>query len=115
MATYKKTTLSGAANGLPILIVATATLGTTIHTAIAGTVSFDVIELYATNNDTVERTLTIEWGSATATNSITLTIPSKEGLTYSIPNLILQNSLVVTAFASVASVIAVFGSVNRIS
>ena len=32
-----KSPLSGSTNGMPIKVVATATLGTTIHTAVSGT------------------------------------------------------------------------------
>lgn len=117
MATFTKEKLSGSTNGKGIKITQTATLGDTIHTAVAGTASWDCIELYATNIDTVSRELTIEWGTATAADgNIKITIPAKSGLTYLIPNkLILQNSLTITAFASAANVIIVFGSVERIS
>ena len=41
MATFTKTLLSGSTNGKAILVAATATPGTTIHTAVAGTSSLD--------------------------------------------------------------------------
>jgi len=50
MAIYKRK-LSGSTDGKPIKVVATATAGTTIHTAVAGTTAgtFDEIWLYAYN------------------------------------------------------------------
>jgi hypothetical protein len=41
MATFSKIPLSGSTNGKGILVAATATLETTIHTAGSGTTNFD--------------------------------------------------------------------------
>lgn len=114
MATYTKVKLSGSTDGRMIKVAATATLGTTIHTAHA--TSLDEIWLYAVNSDTVDRKLTIEYGGATAPdNLIEVTIPAESGLILVCPGLILSNSLVVTAFAATANVIMIGGYVNRIS
>ena len=43
MATYSKQLLSGGTNGKNIKVAATATAGTTIHTAVAGTTDIDEI------------------------------------------------------------------------
>jgi hypothetical protein len=115
MATFTKTLLSGSTNGKAILVSATATPGTTIHTAVEGTSSLDEIWLYAVNSSGADVKLTIEWGETTAPNgNIELTIPGESGLILAIPGLLLQNSLVVKAFASAASVICIHGYVNRI-
>lgn len=98
--------------------MATATAGTTIHTAVAGTTAgtFDEVWLYATNNHTANVNLTIEFGSATAPNdNIQLSIPNKTGIYLVVPGLILQNGATVKAFASVASVISIQGWVNAIT
>ena len=114
MATYTKVKLSGSTDGRMIKVAATATLGTTIHTAHA--TSLDEIWLYAVNSDTVDRKLTIEYGGATAPdNLIEVTIPAESGLILVCPGLILSNSLVVTAFAAAANVIMIGGYVNRVS
>ena len=114
MATYTKVKLSGSTDGRMIKVAATATLGTTIHTAHA--TSLDEIWLYAVNSDTVDRKLTIEYGGATAPdNLIEVTIPAESGLILVCPGLILSNSLVVTAFAATANVIMIGGYVNRVS
>ena len=115
MATFTKTLLSGSTNGKAILVAATSTPGTIIHTAVAGTSSLDEIWLYAVNSSSSDVKLTIEWGETTAPNgNIELTIPGESGLTLIIPGLLLQNSLAVRAFASTANVICIHGYVNRI-
>lgn len=116
MSTYTKISLSGAANGLPIKVVATATLGTTIHTCPAGTTSFDEIWLWAVNTTSGDVLLTLEYGGATAPDyNIPYTVTAKDGLKCIVPGLILQNGLLVTAFAATANVVCIHGFVNRIS
>lgn len=116
MATLTKRILSGSTNGRGILVVATATLGTTIHTAVTGTTDIDEIYLYAVNSDTTARKLTIEFGGVTVPNDlIEYTVPAESGLYLIAPGLLLQNALVVTAFCATASVVAIHGWVNRIT
>lgn len=116
MAIISKLLLSGSTNGKQIKVVATSGTGTLIHTAVSGETELDEVWLYATNTDTTSRKLTIQWGgTASPDDLIELTIPAESGYTLVIPGLIIQNSLVVTAFASTANVIVVGGYVNRIS
>jgi hypothetical protein len=116
MTTFTKDKLSGSTNGKQIKVAATSTPGTTIHTAVSGSVSWDEIWIYAINTDSADRVLTIEWGEATAPDgNIIVTVPFKAGLLLVIPGLVLQNALVVKAFASAANVICISGFVNRIS
>jgi len=118
MATAVKRKLSGSTNGRAIKVVATATAGTTIHTAVAGTTpgTFDEIWLYACNNHTTTVVLTLEFGGATAPDdNIAVSIPSKTGLYLIVPGLILQNETVVAAFAGTANVISISGFVNSIT
>jgi hypothetical protein len=116
MATYTKVLLSGSTQGKAILVVQTATAGTTIHTAVAGTSDLDEIWLYAVNSSVSPVKLTIEWGEATAPNgNIEMTIPGESGLVLVIPGLLLQNELVIKAFAATANVILIHGYVNRIT
>ena len=110
-----KTLLSGSTNGKGILVVATATPGTTIHTAVAGTSSYDEIWLYATNTSASAVVLNIEWGeagSSPSTNTV-ITIPAKAGRFLVCDGRLLQNGLVVTAFAGTTNVIVVDGFVNN--
>jgi hypothetical protein len=113
--TFTKNILSGSTNGKGIKIVQTATAGTLIHTAVAGTSSMDEIWLYAYNGHTADVVLTIEWGEATVPDGNTvITIPFKQGRFCIIDGRLLQNSLVVRAFAATANVIIIDGFVNCI-
>jgi hypothetical protein len=115
MATYSKELLSGSTQGKGILVAATATAGTTIHTAVAGTTDIDEIWLYGVNTHSADLKLTLEWGEATEPNgNIEITVPAEEGLMLLVPGLLLQNGLIVKAFAGTANEIVIHGYVNRI-
>jgi len=115
MATYSKELLSGSTQGKGILVAADGTAGTTIHTAVAGTTDIDEIWLYAVNTHDADLKLTLEWGEATEPNgNIEITVPFEEGLMLLVPGLLLQNGLVVKAFAGTANEIVIHGYVNRI-
>jgi hypothetical protein len=116
MATYSKVLLSGCTNGKQIKVTATATAGTTIHTATSGSTNLDEIWLYAVNSSSSAVKLTIEWGEATAPDgNIEVTVPAEDGYMLVVPGLLLQNSLVVKAFAGTTDVILINGYVNRIT
>jgi hypothetical protein len=113
--TLTKRLLSASIQGKAIKVVATSTPGTTIHTAVAGTTSLDEIWLYAENTSGVDVNLTIEWGETSVPDgNIVITVQAYAGLTLIIPGLLLQNELIVKAFASTANVITIHGYVNRI-
>ena len=119
MATFSKTLLSGSTNGKAIKVAATATAGTTIHTAVSGTSNIDEVWLYAINSSASSVKLTIEWGEATAPDgNIEVTILPEAGLVTVIPGLLLKGNatpLVVKAFAGTANVICINGFVNQIT
>jgi len=116
MSTLSKILLSGSTNGKGIKVVQTATLGTTIHTAVTGTTDMDEIWLYAVNSDSTARKLTIEWGGATSPDClIEYTVPAEDGLYLVAPGLLLNNALVVTAFCATANVVMIYGWANRIT
>jgi len=118
MATIVKRKLSGSTDGKPVLIAATATAGTTIHTAVAGTTAgtYDEIWLYAYNGHTAAVVLTIEFGGPTVPDqNIVVTVQNKSGLLLVVPGFILQNGMVVKAFAGTANVITINGYVNNIT
>ncbi len=116
MATYSKVLLSGSTNGKQIKVAATSTAGTTIHTATSGSSNLDEIWLYAVNSSASSVKLTIEWGEATAPDgNIEVVVPAEDGYMLVAPGLLLQNSLVVKAFAATANVILINGYVNRIT
>lgn len=114
--TFTKAILSGSTSGKGVLVVATATAGTLIHTAVAGAVSLDEIWLYAVNTSTSSVKLTIEYGGATAPNdNIEVTVLPEAGLVTVIPGLLMNGGLTVKAFAGTASVITIHGFVNQIA
>jgi hypothetical protein len=105
--------LSGSINGKLIKVAATSSPGTLIHTAVAGTTTFDNIYLYCHNNHTADVQLTIEWGGSTTDDQLIVGIPFREGKVLTIPGLPLQNSLIIRAFASVTNVVFISGLVNQ--
>ncbi len=112
---FTKAKLSASTDGRGIKIVATATLGNTIHTAVSGSTAFDEVWLYAYNGHTTTVTLTIELGGATSPDDqIVITLPNKTGRFLVVDGAILNNAKVVTAFASVTNVIVITGFVNQI-
>ncbi len=116
MATFAKNKLSGSTDGRAILITTTATAGTLIHTAVAGTgTDFDEVWLWAMNNSSEDRILTLEWGGVTAPNDLVKSpIRVIGGLVLIMPGLILQNTTIVRAFAAVANDLQILGFVNEI-
>jgi hypothetical protein len=119
MATFSKEILSGSTDGRAIKVAATATPGTTIHTGSATATTYDEVWLYATNTDTTDRKLTIEWGGTSSPDDlIEFTVKAENGLYLMVPGLILKGNatpLVVRAFAATTNVITISGYVNRIS
>lgn len=119
MATYSKVLLSGSSQGQPILVAATASPGTSIHsTGTSGTI-IDNVTLYAHNTDTTARKLTVEFGGTGAANTIEVTVPAESGLMLVVPQLPLTGTGAaaksVAAFCATANVVAISGFVDRIS
>ena len=115
MATFTKLKLSGSTDGKAVKVAATATAGTTIHTAHA--TALDEIWLYAHNSSAATVKLTLEFGGTAAPDDhIEINIGAEgTGLVLVAPGLLLTNSLVVKAFAATANVITLTGYVNRIA
>ena len=115
MATFTKVQLSGSTNGRGIAVAATATLGTTIHTAHA--TALDEIWLYANNIHSSAVVLTVEYGGVTTTSDLIQTsiAATPSGLVLICAGLLVTGSVVVTAFADTANKIELFGFVNRIA
>lgn len=117
MATYTRQLLSGSTNGREIPVAATATPGTLIHTAVAGTTSFDEIYLWASNVTAAVATLTVEWGGVTDPGDHmvkTYSLPPNSPPIPIATGQVLQNALVVRAFSGTGSAINIGGFVNRI-
>lgn len=118
MGTISKLALSGSLQGRPIQINITGSNGTHIHTTTTSSTIVDEIWLYATNNDTVQRNLTVEYGATGSASEISVGIPSKSGLSIVLAGSILTGNDVsgsrISAYASVTSSISVIGYVNRL-
>ena len=117
MATFSKQLISSSTNGKSILVQSNVGggQGTTIHTAVSGTSSLDEVWLYADNSSSATVKLTVEYGGTEDKDLIELNIPGESGLVLVVPGLLLQNSLVISAFAATQNVISISGYVNRIS
>ncbi len=118
MASYSRQLLSGSTNGKSIKVVAVATAGTTIHTAVAGTTSFDEVYAWVTNTTTAAVNLTIEFGGVTDPDCLickTVSIPANSPPIPILTGQVLQNGLVIGAFASSANVLLITGYINRIA
>jgi hypothetical protein len=109
---YTREPLSGSTHGRGIKVVATGSTGTTIHTGQASTTLTDVVTLYCCNTDTVTRRVTLEWGGTTAVNdNMIFDVPPKSTVLL-VADLIIRNSLVITAFCDTANITSIFGFVN---
>lgn len=118
MATYSRQLLSGSTNGRVIPVVATATPGTTIHTAVSGTTSFDEIYLWVVNVTGAAATLTLEFGGVLDPGDHAckaLVIPANSQPIQVLSGQVLQNSLLLRAFSDAASATNLYGYVNRIT
>ena len=108
--------LSGSTHGRAIKVAATASAGTTIHTATSSTTDCDVITLYAYNSSGSAVNLTIQWGgTSTPDDDIKLSIPATSGLTLIAPDLVLRNSLEIKAYAGTTNVVTIHGFANRVT
>jgi hypothetical protein len=119
MATFAKTKLSGSTNGKQILVTVT-TNGTaqTIHTAVAstGTNTWDEVWLYAYNDNATVVVLTLLWGGTNEPdNVLRVSLAGQSGRLLVCDGMILQNSLIIKAYASVASKVTIDGFVNSIT
>jgi hypothetical protein len=116
MSAIAKSLLSGSTNGRNVKITQTSSSGDTVHTAPAGTATLDEVWLFATNTHIADVNLTIQFGgTSNPDDNMNFTLKAYQGLTLLIPGLLLNNSLVVKAFASVTNVIIINGYVNRIT
>ena len=118
MATYSRILLSGSTNGRAIPVAATATPGTAIHTAVAGTSAFDEIYLWVSNVTGSAATLTLEWGGVTDPGDHmvkALSIPANSPPIPIATGMVLNNGLLVKAFSGTASALNIIGFANRIA
>jgi len=114
LATYTKFKLSGSTNGRGIQVVATASTGTAVHTATNVADTLDEIWLSAVNHGSSQTDLVIEAGGTTSGDRIEVGIPPQQGLVRILDGQPFSGGVALTAYASVASGVTIFGFVNRI-
>lgn len=117
MAVYSRVLLSGSTSGRPISVADTATPGTIIHTAVAGSTAFDEVYIWASNVSAVAQVLTIEWGGVTDPVSHIVKGYSIAANSPPMPIAVGQcvnGGVVIRAFSGNANTINVTGFVNRI-
>jgi hypothetical protein len=109
---------SGSYNGQAVKVTATSSTGTLIHTAVSGETSFDLITLWAQNNDTdgETRTLNVGFGGESLPDTfIILPIPAKVGLVQVCYRLPLRNGLPVRAYADEANDVQIYADIQRVT
>lgn len=118
MATFSRILLSGSTSGRAIPVVATATAGTLIHTAVAGAAAYDEVYLWVSNVTGSAATLTIEWGGVTDPGdhlTKAYSIPANSGPVAIAVGQVLNGGLAIRAFSGTASALNITGFVNRIA
>ena len=118
MANFQKLHLSGSTDGRAIRVAATATAGTTIHTATtsSNTDSYDEVWVWAGSTSAAAINATIQTSETDDSASINVRVPAAyNGPILVIPGLIYRNGVVLTATAATANRVNLFGFVNRIS
>jgi energy-converting hydrogenase Eha subunit F len=118
MAQVKKRKLSGSTDGRQILVGATGSPGTLVHTAVASTAAgtWDEIWLYAATLDTVDRLITVQLGGTSLPNdAFNVLIPKDSGRVLVLDGAILQNGTIVRVYATAVSVVVLSGFVNQMS
>jgi hypothetical protein len=117
MATYTKQFLSTSENGGGTIVTST-TSGTpdVIHNSSTSPSIIDEVWAYAYNSSSASVTLNLLHGGG---QYISLSVPSKSGLTLVIPGLLLKGNGEspgpLWAYASISNVITISGYVNRIT
>lgn len=107
--------LSGSTNGRPIQITGTAT-GTAVllHTAVAAATEVDKVWIWVSNTSAVQETITIEFGTAGAGFELDFKVPANDTI------LVVAGAAIggaasqlIEAYATTASVLNVFGHIER--
>ena len=116
MPTITKQKLSGSTNGRGIEIVATATPGTLLHTAVNTTDNLDEVWLWATNTDAAQQKVTLELGGVTTPDDILeFNLRPEDGAYLMVPGWVYDGGVIIRAFCASANVVVFHGYVNRIN
>ena len=107
---------SGSTDGRGVLVAATSSPGTTIHTAQAGATDNHVDEIYAWvyNGHSGSVVVTGQFGGTTSPNDdIKNTFTNAAGLSLFVNGLQLRNGLIFKVYAATTNVIVIYGYVIR--
>ena len=110
-------TIVGSASdgGEGVAVAATVTPGTLLHQGTAGSPPWDVVTICAVNNDTVTRTLSIEFGEANlAGTRIDKLMRPQVGPELVVDRFRLKRGKPVRAFCATASVINCFTQIEQL-
>jgi hypothetical protein len=112
--------LSASTSGRQILVAATSTAGTLIHTAVSGATAVDYITIEACNTGNVSAgstvRLTIEFGGVTDPDDhVVVDLEAGSGAVRVLTNRPLNGGLAVRAFADFANAVTIGGDVRRVT
>lgn len=115
MATFSKQLLSGSSNGRPIEIVATSSVGTTIHTVQAtATTAREMLYLWALNYAGTDHLLSLELGGTATTDRMDINITTGDGPILVCPGVAFTaTDTIIRGFSTATVGLQVFGYVNR--
>lgn len=106
--------LSGSTNGRPILVSASASPGTTLHTGTSTAGEVDKLYMWASNKSASPVTLKIQWGGTASSDEDWIFIPP-EDKTIICDGALIKGGLIVRAYATSANQIEITGRRERLS
>lgn len=111
--TITKTFFSTVTSGQSILVAATSSPGTIIHSGVNSSTQMEEIWLYAYNGDTASRILTVQTAGVTSvTNDTKITIPSAQGRFLILDGRLINQNALIRAYGDVTNKITIDGYVN---
>ena len=117
MATIARIKLSASTDGRGIVVAATSSGGTLIHTGPTPVADYDEIWLWASNFNTAAEVLVLEWGGTTQAGDHFATVIQPNETVLVAPGWVLKGhgtELLVKAFATTTNKVNITGHVNRI-
>lgn len=106
---------SASTTGTMIAVAATSTPGTLLHTVPESGHQFQRLKVWASNTDSVNRTLTLQFGETATKGNVVISLGARRGPVLVIPDWKLSPGLSVRAFADSANVINCFISTGQLS
>ncbi len=101
-------------DGEPVLIVATSSTGTTLHTAVSGATQWDSVTIWLSNTQNTISSVTLEWGGTAARHQIEIDLPPKSVVLVA-AGWRIRGGKVITAFSDVTNTVQAIINVDRIT